>query len=126
MPSMLLTPSLPPPPPAGTLMIEPTESESKAELDRFCEAMISIRKEVADIEAGRLPRDNNPLVHAPHCAGVVMAENWDRPYSRETAAFPAVWVRQSKFWPTTSRVDNVYGDRNLITKLQPEPMAATA
>jgi glycine dehydrogenase len=83
-------------------------------------------REVADIEAGRLPRDNNPLVHAPHCAAVVLADQWTRPYSREAAAFPAAWVKQAKFWPTTSRVDNVYGDRNLVTKLQPEPMAATA
>jgi glycine dehydrogenase len=81
---------------------------------------------VAEIEAGRLPKDNNMLVHAPHCAGMVLAEQWDRPYSREAAAFPAAWVRQSKFWPTTSRVDNVWGDRNLITKLQDEPMVATA
>ncbi|WIA42495.1 hypothetical protein OEZ86_008483 [Tetradesmus obliquus] len=111
----------------GTLMIEPTESESKAELDRFCEAMIKIRQEVADIEAGRLPRDDNPLVNAPHPAGVVLADTWSRPYSREVAAFPAPWVKQAKFWPTTSRVDNVYGDRHLITRITDEqPVAAHA
>eukprot|EP00882_Tetradesmus_deserticola_P010583 GHRQ01011179.1.p1 GENE.GHRQ01011179.1~~GHRQ01011179.1.p1 ORF type:complete len:247 (+),score=114.36 GHRQ01011179.1:103-741(+) len=109
----------------GTLMIEPTESESKAELDRFCEAMISIRREIADIEAGKVPRDDNLLVNAPHAASVVLADTWSRPYSRETAAFPAAWVRQAKFWPTTSRVDNVYGDRHLITRIQEqEPVAA--
>jgi len=110
----------------GTLMIEPTESEPKAELDRFVEAMIKIRAEIADIEAGKVPRDNNLLVNAPHAADVVLADKWDRPYSREAAAFPAVWVRQAKFWPTTSRVDNVYGDRHLITRLREEPLAATA
>lgn len=114
----------------GTLMIEPTESEPQAELDRFCDAMIAIRKEVADIEAGRIPRDNNPLVHAPHTADVVMAEKWERPYSREVAAFPAPWVKAAKFWPTTSRVDNVYGDRHLVLRLPneegAEPVAATA
>lgn len=90
--------------------------------------MIRIRNEIADIESGRLPRDNNPLVNAPHAAAVVLAETWDKPYSRETAAFPAPWVKQAKFWPTTSRVDNVYGDRHLITKLQQqeEPVAAHA
>jgi glycine dehydrogenase len=101
----------------GTLMVEPTESETKAELDRFCDAMIAIRREVADVEAGRLPRDNNPLVHAPHAPEVVLADRWDRPYSREVAAFPAPWVKASKFWPTTSRLDNVFGDRKLIAKL---------
>jgi|TARA_B100001142_G_scaffold306884_1_gene337026 glycine dehydrogenase len=102
-------------PVSGTLMIEPTESESKAELDRFCNAMIAIREEIRDIENGAMDRENNPLKHAPHTASVVMGDEWDRPYSRETAAFPAPWVRASKFWPTNSRVDNVYGDRNLVT-----------
>ena len=121
-------------PVAGTLMIEPTESESKAELDRFCDAMISIREEIAAIENGKIPADNNPLKHAPHPTSIVMAENWDRPYPREQAAFPAPWVKAAKFWPTTSRVDNVYGDRNLIVKLpsveegdsNPEPEAVAA
>jgi glycine dehydrogenase len=127
----------------GTLMVEPTESETKAELDRFCDAMIAIRREVADVEQGRLPRDNNPLVHAPHAVDVVLADQWDRPYTREVAAFPAPWVKAAKFWPTTSRLDNVFGDRKLIAKLpkrggiaaaleqaagdgKAEPVAATA
>ncbi len=98
-------------------MIEPTESENKAELDRFCDALISIREEIKLVEAGKLPRDNNPLKHAPHTASVVSAEKWERPYSRETGAFPAEWVKKSKFWPSCSRVDNVHGDRVLITTL---------
>ena len=83
----------------------------------------------AEIEAGRAPRDNNLLVNAPHTADVVLSDKWDRPYSREAAAYPAAWVRQAKFWPTTSRVDNVYGDRHLVTRLAvtgEEPLAATA
>jgi glycine dehydrogenase len=117
-------------PVAGTLMIEPTESESKAELDRFCDAMISIRAEIAEIEAGTADKKENVLKHAPHPPQVVMAENWSRPYTRERAAFPAPWVKAAKFWPTTARVDNVYGDRNLVLKLQtgeesePEAVAA--
>lgn len=107
----------------GTLMIEPTESEPKAELDRFVEAMISIRHEIADVEAGKLPKDSNPLVHAPHTAAVVLADKWARPYTRERAAFPAPWVAAAKFWPTTSRVDNVYGDRHLVTRLGQQPAA---
>lgn len=110
----------------GTLMIEPTESEPQAELDRFCDAMISIRQEIREVEEGKADPNNNVLKHAPHTAAVVMADKWDRPYSRERAAFPAEWVRQAKFWPTVSRVDNVYGDRHLITKLQDEPVAAHA
>jgi glycine dehydrogenase len=98
----------------GTLMIEPTESESLAELDRFIEAMILIREEIQAIEEGRMDRDNNPLKHAPHTAEVVLAADWDRPYSREQAAYPAEWVRRGKVWPTVSRIDNVYGDRNLF------------
>ncbi len=98
----------------GTLMVEPTESETKAELDRFCDAMIAIHGEMTAIEAGRWPRDNNPLKRAPHTAAVVTADTWDRPYSREQAAYPAPWLRQFKFWPHVSRVDNVYGDRHLV------------
>lgn len=101
----------------GTLMIEPTESESKAELDRFVNTLISIREEIRKVERGEWPADNNPLVNAPHTAAQVMADTWDKPYSREVAAFPADWVKQAKFWPTTARVDNVYGDRHLVTKL---------
>ena len=98
----------------GTLMIEPTESESLAELDRFIDAMITIREEIRAIEEGRMDRENNPLKHAPHTAEVTLAENWDRPYSREQAAYPADWVRDRKVWPHVSRIDNVYGDRNLF------------
>jgi glycine dehydrogenase len=101
-------------PVASTLMIEPTESESKAELDRFCEAMIAIRQEIQAVADGKIDPHNNPLKNAPHTAEVVTAEKWDRPYSREEAAFPAPWVRQGKFWPYVSRIDNVYGDRHLF------------
>ncbi|WP_374688325.1 aminomethyl-transferring glycine dehydrogenase [Promineifilum sp.] len=98
----------------GTLMIEPTESESLAELDRFIDAMIKIREEIREIEEGRMDPENNPLKHAPHTAEVVLAETWDRPYSREQAAYPADWVRAAKVWPSVSRIDNVYGDRHLF------------
>ncbi|HSF08514.1 MAG TPA: aminomethyl-transferring glycine dehydrogenase [Nitrospirales bacterium] len=103
----------------GTMMIEPTESESKAELDRYCDALILIRQEIAEIEAGRLPRHNNPLKHAPHTIETIAQSDWPHPYSRETAAFPAPWLRQHKFWPSVSRIDNVYGDRNLICTCPP-------
>jgi glycine dehydrogenase len=106
-------------PVAGTLMVEPTESESKAELDRFCDAMIAIRAEVQDIIDGRMSRDDNPLKHAPHTAETVTAAEWSHPYSREQAAFPAPWVREHKFWPAVSRIDNAYGDRNLLCTCQP-------
>ncbi|HMN27561.1 MAG TPA: glycine dehydrogenase (aminomethyl-transferring), partial [Caldilineaceae bacterium] len=106
-------------PVVGTLMIEPTESESKAELDRFCAAMIAIRDEVRAVEEGRWDAENNPLKRAPHPAHVVLAEDWDRPYSREEAAFPAPWVRQAKFWPAVARIDNVYGDRNVVCACPP-------
>ena len=98
----------------GTLMIEPTESEPRAELDRFCEAMIAIRKEIAAIESGAMDRANNPLKHAPHTAAAVTATEWDRPYPREQAAYPAPWLREYKYWPPVARIDNAYGDRNLI------------
>ncbi|HKX45712.1 MAG TPA: aminomethyl-transferring glycine dehydrogenase subunit GcvPB, partial [Planctomycetota bacterium] len=101
-------------PVAGTLMIEPTESESKAELDRFCDALLSIRGEIRAIEEGRLGREDNPLHHAPHPASVVCADAWDRAYSREQAAFPLPWVREAKFWPSVGRIDNGYGDRHLV------------
>jgi glycine cleavage system P protein (glycine dehydrogenase) len=106
-------------PVAGTLMIEPTESESKAELDRFCEAMIAIRAEIAAIAAGKLDKADNPLKHAPHTAAHVMANVWTHCYSREQAAFPMPWVAAGKYWPPVRRVDNVYGDRNLVCSCAP-------
>jgi glycine dehydrogenase len=106
-------------PVAGTLMVEPTESESKAELDRFCDAMIAIRAEIQDVVDGRLPKDDNPLKHAPHTAEAVTAAEWRHPYSREQAAFPASWVRGHKFWPAVARIDNAYGDRNLMCTCPP-------
>jgi glycine dehydrogenase len=104
---------------AGTLMIEPTESEDKAEIDRFCDAMIGIAGEIAAIAAGQWPRDDNPLKNAPHTAGEVMASAWNHPYSREQAAFPLPYVAASKYWPPVKRVDNVYGDRNLVCSCAP-------
>jgi glycine dehydrogenase len=106
-------------PVASTIMVEPTESESRAELDRFCEAMLSIHQEIAEIEAGKLPKDNNPLKHAPHTAEVVTADEWTRPYSRQRAAFPLPWVKARKFWPTVGRVNNVLGDRKLVCTCPP-------
>ena len=103
----------------GTLMIEPTESESKAELDRFCDALIAIREEIREIETGALDRADNPLKNAPHTADTVTAAEWKHPYSRERAAFPAPWTRDNKFWPFVGRVDNPYGDRNLVCVCPP-------
>jgi glycine dehydrogenase len=101
-------------PVAGTLMVEPTESEDKAELDRFCDAMIQIRKEIDDVLSGRADPNDNPLKHAPHTALVVSASEWKHRYSREEAAFPLPFVRERKFWPSIGRIDNAYGDRNLF------------
>ena len=106
-------------PVAGTMMIEPTESESKAEMDRYCEALILIRQEITDVEEGRLPRDNNPLKHAPHTIETIAKTEWPHPYSREQAAFPASWLREHKFWPAVSRIDSAYGDRNLVCTCPP-------
>ncbi|TVP14288.1 aminomethyl-transferring glycine dehydrogenase [Shewanella sp. KCT] len=107
-------------PVAGTLMIEPTESESKAELDRFIEAMVAIRGEIAKVEAGEWPADNNPLHNAPHTMADIMDSEFDsRPYSRETAVFPTAAVKANKFWPTVNRIDDVYGDRNLMCSCAP-------
>ena len=106
-------------PVAGTLMVEPTESEGKAELDRFCEAMIAIRAEIQAIVDGGQPRSNNLLKNAPHTATTVTATDWNRPYTREQAAFPAPWVRANKFWPSVSRIDEAYGDRHLICTCPP-------
>jgi glycine dehydrogenase len=103
----------------GTMMIEPTESESKEELDRFCAALLAIHAEMQCIASGEWPRDNNPLKRAPHTAPAVTADKWDRPYSRELAAYPAPWLREHKFWPYVARIDNVYGDRNLVCSCLP-------
>lgn len=103
----------------GTLMVEPTESEDKGELDRFCEAMLSIRAEAAAVERGEIAVEDSPLRHAPHTATVIARDDWDRPYSREVGAFPAPWVRERKFWPAVSRIDNVYGDRHLMCACPP-------
>src|SRR5437879_252197 len=103
----------------GTLMIEPTESESKAEMDRFCDALIKIRGEIQEIVEGRVPRDNNVLKHAPHTAEAVTATQWPHPYSREQAAFPTPWVRERKFWPAVGRIDDAYGDRHLVCTCPP-------
>lgn len=106
-------------PVAGTLMIEPTESESQEELDRFCDAMIAIRQEIHEIEEGRADRENNLLKNAPHTAAALLKSEWDLPYSREQAAFPAPWLKNTKFWPSVSRVDSAYGDRNLVCTCGP-------
>ncbi len=112
-------------PVAGTMMIEPTESESKAELDRFCDAMIAIRDEIREIETGQADRVTNVLKHAPHTAAVVLANDWNRPYSREKAVYPLPQVRTRKFWPSVSRIDSAYGDRNLVCSCVPTDAYAT-
>jgi glycine dehydrogenase len=106
-------------PVAGTMMVEPTESEPKHELDRFCDAMISIHAEIETVAHGKMDRENNLLKNAPHTAWQIASEKWDRPYSREQAAFPAPWTREHKFWPAVARIDNVYGDRNLFCSCPP-------
>ncbi|XP_011792747.1 PREDICTED: glycine dehydrogenase (decarboxylating), mitochondrial [Colobus angolensis palliatus] len=107
-------------PVAGTLMVEPTESEDKAELDRFCDAMISIRQEIADIEEGRIDPRVNPLKMSPHSLTCVTSSHWDRPYSREVAAFPLPFVKpENKFWPTIARIDDIYGDQHLVCTCPP-------
>ena len=98
----------------GTLMIEPTESESKQELDRFCDALITIRAEIAQIERGEMPQDDNPLKNAPHSIKAVGSDEWTHPYSRDVAAYPAEHLRRFKFWSPVGRVDNPFGDRNLV------------
>ena len=106
----------------GTIMVEPTESESKAELDRFCDALVSIRAEIEQIEMGLMDREDNVLKNAPHTAAVVMADEWSHPYGRQQAAFPAPWTREHKFWPSVGRVENAYGDRNLVCSCPPVEM----
>jgi glycine dehydrogenase len=112
-------------------MVEPTESESKEELDRFCDAMLAIREEMREIEDGRADSENNLLKHAPHTMEVIASDNWDRPYSRERAAFPTAETRDHKSWPTVGRVDGTLGDRHLICRIPmdtmseiPEPVGA--
>ena len=106
-------------PVAGTMMIEPTESESKSELDQYCDALLAIRREIADIEEGRLPRDDNPLKHAPHTIEDVTRPDWNHAYGRDKAAFPLPWLRDLKFWPAVSRIDSAYGDRNVVCTCPP-------
>jgi glycine dehydrogenase len=106
-------------PVAGTLMIEPTESETKSELDRFCDAMMAIRSEIRAIAEGRMDRTDNPLKNAPHTAAEISADVWTHAYTRTAAAFPLPWVASAKYWPPVKRVDNVYGDRNLICTCAP-------
>lgn len=103
----------------GTLMIEPTESESKSELDRFCDTMIAIRNEIDDVTKGKLDPKDNPLINAPHTAVHATSDKWSHPYSREQAVYPKYWLKTHKYWPSVGRVDNAYGDRNLICTCQP-------
>ena len=100
-------------------MIEPTESESKEEIDRFCEAMIAIRNEIREIEEGRMDKDDNPLKHAPHTVDMVCANEWEHAYSREQAAYPIASLRNFKYWSPVSRVDNAFGDKHLICSCPP-------
>ncbi len=103
----------------GTIMIEPTESEDKAELDRFCDAMISIHQEIQDIAQGKLDKTDNPLKIAPHTQFVITADEWAHAYGRQQAAFPLPYVKNNKFWPSVARVNNTYGDRNLVCTCEP-------
>jgi glycine dehydrogenase len=113
-------------PVAGTIMIEPTESEDKGELDRFCSAMLSIRRDIALIEEGELDKKDNPLKNAPHTMFMICSDEWKKPYSREMAAFPLSYVKANKFWPSVARVNNTYGDRNLVCVCLPTEMYAEA
>jgi glycine dehydrogenase len=113
-------------PVVGTLMIEPTESESKAELDRFADALLAIRAEIAEIEAGRVPVESSALRNAPHTAADLLREEWARPYTREQGAYPAHWVKARKYWPPVRRIDNVYGDRNIVCECLPVEAYAEA
>jgi glycine dehydrogenase len=106
-------------PVAGTMMVEPTESESKLELDRFCDAMIAIREEIREIELGNSDRSNNLLKHAPHTVADLVNQTWDHPYSRQQAVYPTAWTRENKFWASVGRIDQAYGDRNLVCTCLP-------
>lgn len=103
----------------GTIMVEPTESESKSELDRFCDAMMAIHSEIQDVISGKADKQNNLLKNAPHSATQMAKDSWDHPYSREKAAFPLAWVRSNKFWPYVGRINNPHGDRNLMCTCPP-------
>lgn len=110
----------------GTIMIEPTESEDKAELDRFCDALLSIREEIRSIEDGKADKKDNALKNAPHTQAVVTADKWDHAYTRQSAAFPLTYIRENKFWPSVARVNNTHGDRNLICTCEPVSSYAEA
>ena len=103
----------------GTVMVEPTESENKGELDRFVEAMISIRAEMQEVISGSVKAEDSVLANAPHTAALVISDQWDKHYSREKAAFPASWSHDNKFWPTVRRVNDAHGDRNLVCSCLP-------
>jgi glycine dehydrogenase len=113
-------------PVAGTLMIEPTESETKAELDKFCDALLSIRAEIQEIEDGEADKVENVLKNAPHTATMVLTGEWTMPYTREKAVFPLSFVKENKFWPTVRRIDSAYGDRNLVCSCIPVEDYASA
>jgi glycine dehydrogenase len=100
-------------------MIEPTESEPQSEMDRFVDALIEIRNEIREVEEGKVDKEHNVLKHAPHTAAVITADEWTQPYSRQKAAYPLSFVKEGKFWPSVSRVDNAYGDRNLVCSCLP-------
>jgi glycine dehydrogenase len=106
-------------PVAGTMMIEPTESESKAELDRFCDAMIAIKQEINAIASGDLDKLDNPLKNAPHTAATLLADDWNHDYTRHQAAYPAPWLKEHKFWTSVGRIDNAFGDRNFVCSCLP-------
>jgi glycine dehydrogenase len=106
-------------PAPGTLMIEPTESESRQEMNRFCDALMAIRQEIRDIENGKSDRTDNLLKNAPHTATEIASDSWHHPYSRQTAAFPLPWIKDHKFWPAVGRIDNPFGDRNLFCSCPP-------
>jgi glycine dehydrogenase len=106
-------------PVAGTLMVEPTESEAQVELDRFCDAMLAIREEIRRVERGEWTAEDSPLRHAPHPAADVATDAWERPYSRDLAAYPVAALGDDKYWPPVSRIDNAYGDRNVVCSCPP-------
>jgi len=103
----------------GTLMVEPTESESKQELDRFIEALTGIFNEIQAVASGELDKEDNPLKNAPHTSDVVTADDWNHSYSRQTAVFPLAWLKENKFWPPVGRIDDAFGDRNLVCTCEP-------